>query len=144
MRRLADRLTYRILVIAGTALFAGFGIALTYALPLATAHDDGWFAVHDGTMATGLMLGLFLTYAGVTVVRLLVPRKRKKRKRHERSRVRQAQPQGRGSSAETGLPTGLAGHGRWSATLSAEMPQPVQVPAHRQPGGRSPACPRKQ
>lgn len=143
MRRLAARLSYRTLGTAGVVIFALAGTATAYALPLATSHDDGWFAAHNGSVGTGLMLGLLLAYTGGTAVRLLTA-PRKERKCHVDTTVCQAAArQGDGRLAQAGPPKKMDDKRRRQPPLQAVLPEPVPLPRRDVQQFQLPSCPRK-
>lgn len=143
MRRLAARLSYRTLGTAGVVIFALAGTATAYALPLATSHDDGWFAAHNGNAGTGLALGLLLTYVGATAVRLLTT-PRKDRKCHVNTPVHQAAArQGDGRPVQAGPPKKVGDKRRRQSALQAPLSEPVPLHRSHEQLLKLPSCPRK-
>ena len=139
MRRLADRLSHRSLTTTAVVSFALAGAAIAYAVPLAASHGDGWFAVHNGDMTTGLLAGLFTSYVGVHIAQLLTPRKDRDRAHQTKTRhpARHAEP---AAAAEQ---TQLGSQERRQQPPATALPQPVPMPGNHEPHRQRLACPRK-
>ena len=140
--RLIDRLSYRTLATTATVSFALAGVAISYAAPLAVSHDDGWFAVQEGNMYSGLALGLLVSYVGVSVGRLLST-PGKDPKRHVDKIIPKVKEQDAGRVVQAGRQPRLDSHGRGAQALPSGLPQPVPVRRDGQLRTQRPSCPRK-